>query len=111
MAICMFAAAPPHAMEAVTNGVGVRVSSIFIPEHSRELPPRFFFAYRCCALPVKQCPLRAVHQPHEASRARHARRVLHQGGCLAGRSVREDPILQPCRCLLHESVLSSIDGW
>ena len=47
LAICMFAKAPPHALEAVTNGVRVRVSSIFIPEHSRELPPRYFFAYRC----------------------------------------------------------------
>ena len=51
LAISMFADAPPYALEAVTNGVRVRVSSIFIPEHSRELPPRFFFAYRCSALP------------------------------------------------------------
>ncbi len=60
LSICMFAAAPPHALEAVTNGVRVRVSSIFIPEHSRELPPRFFFAYRCSTVAAKRWPLFAL---------------------------------------------------
>ena len=72
-AICLFANALPHALEAVTNGVRVRVSSTFVPEMSRELPPRFFFAYRClCWSPSEPCACKHTGVCHGSRRCGNA---------------------------------------
>ncbi|ESQ36310.1 hypothetical protein EUTSA_v10007687mg [Eutrema salsugineum] len=62
--ICLFPETPPLCSVAVTNGVQVRASSVFIPEISnlRDQPPAYWYAYsiRMSLLP-EGCILSGTH--------------------------------------------------